>query len=242
MTPRPPALPAALDHFETALADGGAIDRLRQIGAPPFVGFLFRLEARRRVKMGPRVDPSGPADLLRAAQEAARSGVAPVSAPVAVRRLLAEAAEEVRRVGAWRRDRPFWWQPLPRPSRSERLWGRLERSWEAAFPPDGLVVARDHPWRWLPGVLPAELCSALFRRLEGLHARGTLTLEQGRVGSGGGGADARADEVRLLTGYEGDLLRQAPPLGVLVQWCLEQLAPSLARSWTTAGRGPACST
>jgi tryptophan halogenase len=219
------ALPTALGRLEAVMAAGEPVERLRELGAPRFVGLLVRTQARRLVRMGPQVGAVGPADLLRVAQRAAEAGVVPIATPVAVRRTLDDAARELRRARAWRRDRALWWQPLPGRTARERLWRSLQEALGRAVPPGAGTLA-ERRWRLVPELLPATLCTRLFRRLERRYLARDLDLTPGRVGAGV--KRARTDEVRLLTGYERDVLERVPDLAVLVQWCLEGLAPALA--------------
>ncbi len=225
-------LPGALTRFEAVVSEERPLTALGDLGEPTFLGFLFAVEVRRLVRMGPATDPSGrltPAHLLTLAQRAAAGGRVPASTPGEVRRLLRQAVDTVRGAGAWRIDRPLWWQPLPAADELEELWGSLDALLDDPVEIPGAPQALGSGgWLPIPALLPAAFCRALHRELEAADAAGALGLQAGTVGAGAEISASRSDEVRCLDGLEAKLLARLPRLAVLVQWSLGRLIPRLA--------------
>ena len=131
---------------------------------------------------------------------------------------------------------PLWWHPLPAPTASEALWDRWARD------PHGPLIlpASDQlssPFREapssllhlrLPTLLELPLLRQLYGEVKAAHLAGTLALERGGVGAHASTSVHRWDRVRFNSGMEAALLRAAPSLAAFLQWCLGELADSLA--------------
>ena len=84
---------------------------------------LFYLQLCTTVKMGPADGPLtrlAPHCILSVAQQAAESGILPLSTPPALRQCLHELEIRLVQAGAWHPDEPLWWRPIPDPTPLER--------------------------------------------------------------------------------------------------------------------------
>jgi hypothetical protein len=213
-------------------------EALRALGRPPELAPLFTLLAFRAVRRGPTASALSPAALLAAALQAAIAGALRAEDVLGLRRRLEEAAEAVRRAGAWRPGAPLWWEPLPPPSPLETAavrWLEREEETAAALRPPAAetLVARFRGagaprWLGLPGFLVPELLAAVGGELEAAYVAGSLGLAAEGVGATGRLSAKRSDRVTYLDGLEADLLAAAPTFAALVQVLLAHLAEFLA--------------
>ncbi|MDX1503288.1 MAG: 2OG-Fe(II) oxygenase, partial [Thermoanaerobaculia bacterium] len=220
-------------RLEDALAAGEDARGIAGLAEPSLLAFLFQVQARRVVRMGPRAAEGGvgPAELLSAARRAAAIGAIPVSTVVELLGFFRGLADSIREAELWPRDRPLWWEPSDGGETPlETIYRDLDTT---ARPPSSgdlaAPFAAGASRRWLAArrLLPEAFCAALHRELEAALAAGELELEPGSVGAGRRSA-ARADAVAYLGGHEEELLARLPRLAVTVQWCLGRLLPALA--------------
>ena len=119
------SLERTLPRSAQPLADLGGM------GDPHDLHTLFYLQLCTTVKRGPADDPQAgltPHRILSVAQQAAETGILPLSTPPALRQCLRELEARLVQAGAWHPDEPLWWQPLPTPTALEMLW----QTWQEA--------------------------------------------------------------------------------------------------------------
>lgn len=232
-----PADPTAWDS--AALAALGDADDLAQ---------LFDLALGLVLRQGPADDRERPAHLLSLASRASRVGLLRVKDAVALRQRLDRLEREARQRGLWSQESPFWWYPLPPPTRLETTWRAFEPDPEGETPaklglPDRVTLHRALERPTTPSVSPREapdeapgwlhldrfsstgLAARLFLELCGLPA--SLDFERAGVAEGHLSAK-RSDTVCYLNGLEPVLLHDAPTLALTVQWLLSEIAPRVA--------------
>lgn len=211
-------------------------DSLRALGGPDELSTLVVLLTLRAVRRGPAPASLQPAGILARAEQAALAGVLPVAAVSEARRLLGDAAEEVKQAGAWDLAAPLWWEPLPPPSLLEAAGARLrgEVAPRDLFPPAESVLAAAfrgegaRRWIGLPGLLSSDFLAVLGEELAAARASGRLELAREGVGASGRLSVRRSDDVLYLNGLEEGLPAEAPHLAGLVQTLLARLPRWLA--------------
>ena len=227
------SLERILTRSTQPLADLGGM------GDPHDLHILFYLQLCTTVKMGPAGDPQArltPHRILSVAQQAAETGILPLSTPPALRQCLRELATRLVQAGAWHPDEPLWWQPLPAPTPLERLWQGWQQASDSPIDlprgepiPRAFTDAATAPaYLHLPSLFGTSLARQLHQEVTAAYSDGTLALEQGGVGSSDRISASRWDWIGFFSGTEPTLLQAAPTLAAFVQWCLAHLGGILA--------------
>lgn len=226
MPPRLPPSPVSVAGWARVIAESGdpvaGLRELRAGAAPPGVSPGMIAEAIRALllpalRRGPEGEGPSPGRFLEIAVALAGEGFVPLALPGELRVRLDRLARETRSAGCWRPDVPFWWEPLPPPGPSEALWGEVAGALVVAQRSDREPHDLPAGSALLPELLPAPLVARAHGELESAAASGALDLLPGAVGERGRGAGGRSDAVRLVSGFEPDLLATAPTVAALVQ-------------------------
>ena len=231
----------ALERILTGSAQ--PVEDLAALGSRQDLHLLFYVQLCTTVRMGPAVD-SGltPHRILSVAQQAAGSGLLPLSTLPALRQCLHELESRLVQAGAWHPDEALWWHPLPLPAPLEGLWQKWREAADAPFdlpPGDGILRALMGAGAFAgapaaPGYLPlprfldSALARQLYREATSAYSDGVLGLKQGGVGSSDRISASRWDWIGFFSGTEPALLQHAPTLAAFVQWCLDHLGDMLA--------------
>ena len=161
----PLPLPIRLARLEEALS-APAPDR-RALGSPGELASLFPFLLAGALRRGTDLPGLSPCAILEAARRAAAEGALPLSTVAALRRMLEDAARQVREAGAWDEAAPLWWEPLPAPSPAEAaLSGLLGEPTALELPAAEKIAAAfqgtgARRWLRLPDLLPADLVAAV---------------------------------------------------------------------------------
>ena len=218
---------------------------LRGLGSPHDLHLLFYVQLCTTVRVGPAADPTTgltPQRILSVAQQAAGSGLLPLSTLPALRQCLHELESKLIQAGAWRADEPFWWHPPPPPTNLESLWQEWQEAADTPFwlPAEerirravtgagALAGASAAPgYLPLPSFMGVSLARQLYREATAAYDGGALELEQGGVGASDRISASRWDRTGFFSGTEAALLQYAPTLAAFVQWCLAHLGDMLA--------------
>ncbi|MEM7355846.1 MAG: 2OG-Fe(II) oxygenase [Acidobacteriota bacterium] len=227
-SPRPVGLRAQLAQLEAILASADErLAQLRQLADPHRLAFLFRVQLG-SILRGAADSQLTPGGLLAVAQQAAATGILPLTGVAALRRSLEQLTDRLRQAGAWDAHQPMAWDPLPLLSPEEERWTHLEALGQT-LPIDEPLAdafadrAAASGWLALPDLLPAELITEVHHQLEAAQRQDQLTLERAGVGAEQRLSTRRSDSVLYLSGLEPELLRTAPTVAALIQYCLDEL-------------------
>ncbi len=225
-----PGDPDAPGRGEESERAGSLEVRLGELASAPVLATLFRLALVSAVRRGPAAldDGPSPARLFAAATIAAATGRVALPFLLALRASLTALESELHAGGAWAREEPPWWHPLPTPGPLESRWRRLEQSFGRALGPSA-GRGGSEGWLHLTVALPPELLGPLQEQLDRAVDLGIVDLSPGVVGASAARSRHRSDSVLFLTGLEARLLAELPDLAVLVQWLLSRGADRLGR-------------
>ncbi|MFN2167160.1 MAG: 2OG-Fe(II) oxygenase, partial [Anaerolineae bacterium] len=249
-----PMAPTSLRQRQIALErilTGSAqpVEDLAALGSPQDLHLLFYVQLCTTVRMGPAADTRlTPDRILSVAQQAAGSGLLPLSTLPALRQCLDELESRLVQAGAWHPDEALWWHPLPPPTPLEDLWQEWREAADAPFdlPPGDQIMRAFAGARTvmgagasagtpaapgylsLPRFLDDSLALQLYREATASHSDSVLALKQGGVGSSDRISASRWDWTGFFSGTEATLLQAAPTLSAFVQWCLDHLGELLA--------------
>ncbi|MEM9599147.1 MAG: 2OG-Fe(II) oxygenase, partial [Acidobacteriota bacterium] len=234
--PRP--LRGDLDRLETAAGTdvATAVESLVSLGDPRRATLLLEVALTASLRRGPGGRPS-PSRWIEVGAAAAAAGAVPWGTPGELRRRLLDASQRLVASSAWSSDAPAWWDPLPAASEGEGRWEEVAAGLRWPQAPAWAGAFRGGPrYLVMESFVGEDFAAEAFRELETFWGAGASALEPGTVGDARRSADrsgprseghseghsegrteGRSDDVRFVTGLEGDLLAAAPSATVLIQ-------------------------